>query len=305
MTALNQQDLPADQYEVILVDDGSKEDVAGLVRSLHVNFPINLLKQNQLGPAAARNRGASEANGRIILFLDNDMIAQPCLLSEHLHSHPCDEIGRLVAGPRSRDGNGRADPLEWLDYLPDGSDPRLEKQPFSFQEMFTCNLSIRRLDWEKLSGFRDEFKTASFEDIEFAYRAMRSGLKLVFNPKALAAHSHPLQLEDRLNRAASYTQTVPLLYQMHPELRGQIAHLLDKEPVHWKTDSFALILRKFLRFLLAWKPIRELNRQVVRSISYQPAGDRMVKFFYWKLVGSYQYIGLQEGIKRYGWIAGN
>jgi GT2 family glycosyltransferase len=159
------------------------------------------------------------------------------------------------------------------------------------------------VDWQNLGGFRKEL--SSFEDVEFAYRALKLGMKLEFNPKALATHSHPLQLEDRLNRAVSYTQTVPLLYQMHPELQGQIAHLIDKEPVNWKSDPFVLILRKSLRRLLACKPIRELNRQVVKSISHKPAGDRMVKFFYWKLIGSYQYIGLQEGIKRYGWTADN
>lgn len=56
--------------EIIIVDDGSTEDVAGAVADLPVE--VQFFRQDNQGPAAARNRGIKEAAGQFIAFLDVD-----------------------------------------------------------------------------------------------------------------------------------------------------------------------------------------------------------------------------------------
>lgn len=301
LKALDDQTLSLQSYEVIVVDDGSNEDVRIEIQSLHLPYFTQILGQEKRGPAAARNLGASHAVGEIIVFLDNDIVVTPDLLRAHIESHR-DHPNCLVVGPRSPlPRPGVEDIFEMFDYGPDGSDLRLLKESLTFQEAFTCNLSIRREDWLRLQGFNDLFPSNSYEDIEFAYRAVKSGMSVIMEPSALGFHNHPSSFEQRFQRAVSYTSTVPLLYQLHPELRGKIIHLCDKEPIDWKFDSPTLILRKITRSILALKPIIYINKSIFHILKERPASRRWLEFFYWKILGGYQWIGLRQGIQQYGW----
>jgi glycosyltransferase involved in cell wall biosynthesis len=70
LDALERQNIPRDEYEVIVVDDGSTDNMPGIVK----RFPVKYISQQNKGPASARNRGAGEAKGEIILFTDSDCV---------------------------------------------------------------------------------------------------------------------------------------------------------------------------------------------------------------------------------------
>jgi glycosyltransferase involved in cell wall biosynthesis len=299
LLALAQQTLPPDQFEVILVDDGSTEDLPGLLASLQLTYPLRFLQQPQRGPAAARNLGSSQAQGKVLLFLDSDMIATPALLIMHLESH--DNAPSLVVGPRSRyPETGTPDLFDRFNYRLDGTDTRLDKVSLSFQEVFTCNLSIQKDAWKSCGGFDERFPSASFEDIEFAFRAVQTGYLIKFNHAALAYHNHPLSFQERCHRAVSYTQTVPLCYRSHPDLQGQIAYLLDKEPLEWRRDAWPLILLKLARQFLAIPWVLRLVEWSINLSVRLRMPDNFVRFLYWQVISSYQLIGLREGYRKYG-----
>ena len=89
--ALAKQSLDNDLFEVVVVSDGStdgtKEYLSG-VTSRHLVHA----HQDNAGPGAARNRGVQLARGRLILFIDDDIVATPTLVERHLAAHG--EIGR-------------------------------------------------------------------------------------------------------------------------------------------------------------------------------------------------------------------
>lgn len=77
-------------YAVIVVDDGSTDDVAGVIERSSV-APTRLIRQPNLGAAAARNRGAKEGSAPYILFCDADCILNLNLISTQLNTlrqHP-------------------------------------------------------------------------------------------------------------------------------------------------------------------------------------------------------------------------
>ncbi len=74
-------------FEVVVVADGSTDGTAAALRKLRVRFPLTVLEQSNQGAAAARNAGASASRGELLVFLDDDMEADPKMLTEHDRSH--------------------------------------------------------------------------------------------------------------------------------------------------------------------------------------------------------------------------
>lgn len=81
------QDLPAGDFEVIVVDDGSDDGTTRWLHTLQAPCALIVIEQGHGGPGAARNAGAAAARGELILFLDDDMICPPHLLRAHIDSH--------------------------------------------------------------------------------------------------------------------------------------------------------------------------------------------------------------------------
>ena len=69
--------------ELVVVVDGSTDGSADAARAVDVPFTVTVVEQANAGAAAARNRGAATARGEHLLFLDDDMTADPRLLVEH------------------------------------------------------------------------------------------------------------------------------------------------------------------------------------------------------------------------------
>ena len=93
---------------MIVVVDGSDDGTAAAVRRLRPRFPLMVVEQANAGPAAARNRGVREASGQIVVFLDDDMDADPHLLAEHdrFHHSGYDVVfGDIPHHPASRPGS--------------------------------------------------------------------------------------------------------------------------------------------------------------------------------------------------------
>lgn len=99
------QDFPPQDYEVIVVMDGSTDGTAELLRGLKPECSLRVLESQHRGAGAARNVGIHAALGELVLFLDDDLIAPPNLLRQHCASHsgadPCAVQGRMYIAPDS------------------------------------------------------------------------------------------------------------------------------------------------------------------------------------------------------------
>ena len=196
--------------EIIVVDDGSTDNTPDVVRG----FPgVRLLRQSRQGPAAARNRGAREARGEIILFTDGDCIPLDNWLEEMLapfHQDP-DLIG--VKGAyitRQRALTARFVQIEYEDKY-----DKLAKQKY-IDFIDTYSAGYRRRTFLEAGGFDQEFPVACAEDVELSYRLANLGCKLVFNPRARVIHRHPESIRVYLRKKFKFAYWRMLSLKKHP-----------------------------------------------------------------------------------------
>jgi GT2 family glycosyltransferase len=209
---------------VIVVDDGSNDGTADWLDTCGPDLGLTVLHQSNSGPARARNRGVEAAEGELVLFLGDDTEPQPGWLLEHLEAHRMLEGGpdTAVLGYTGFPP-GHATPfLRWINEH--GAQfgyaliDRPTDVPFNF--FYTSNVSVPRAVFERLGGFREDFPAAAWEDIELAYRATSSGMKLRYLPRARCLHHHRIRVGSFCARQETSGRSAAIFASLHPELEG-------------------------------------------------------------------------------------
>jgi GT2 family glycosyltransferase len=193
--------------EILVIDDGSSDGTEACLSALREESPVPIVYRRQAnrGQAAARNVGIREAQGEIILFADDDIIPAPNLLAEHLRwhdRHP--EPGAAVLGFVTWSPEVRPTPfMNWLGL--DG--PLFAYAHFSgkieldFRAFYTCNLSLKTEFIRRSGIFDEDFKGYGYEDAELGYRLQQNGMRLLYNPAAMAHHRKHITFADACRRA--------------------------------------------------------------------------------------------------------
>ena len=221
LESLCHQSVPADVFEVIVVDNGSTDGSRATAESYcSRRRRWKTLSEPKAGAAAARNSGIRIAAAPWLLFLDDDVIADVNLVEEHLKARQKsadDAILGSVRFPWSGEG-----PLSWcLRQHPELLQSFRVENPnnVSFLHFYTCNLSMPRFFFEEHPGFDESFTASGFEDIELGYRFTRGGGKLVLHEKASLLHDVQLSFEALSRKRYESGRWARHLANKHPELR--------------------------------------------------------------------------------------
>lgn len=88
LLSLNLQDYPHDQFEVIVIDNGSADNTAKMLTEFPASFRLKIVQIDEnKGIAHGRNEGISKAVGDILIFHDSDMIAEKSFVRKHIEAH--------------------------------------------------------------------------------------------------------------------------------------------------------------------------------------------------------------------------
>ncbi|HLW59062.1 MAG TPA: glycosyltransferase [bacterium] len=208
------QDFPRDRYEIVVIDDGSTDGTAEMIRDLRSPVPIRYLAQANRGRAAARNAGVRASSGRVLVFLDSDFWAEPTLLAEHAKHYP-PSAARLGV-----QGASRTHPDSLVTPFMRAREIRLELPPprpndISPFRISTRNLSLLRDEFIAAGGFDEGFGGYGWEDIELAWRLRARGVTFRYEPRATGDHYQIQDLEGLRRKLREGGRSAVYFWQKH------------------------------------------------------------------------------------------
>lgn len=205
IAALQKQTVAPASFEAVVVSDGSTDGTDAYLDAADVPFRMVTARQANAGPAAARNHGAGLASGDILLFLDDDVIAAPSLVEEHLRSHRCHHRSAVVIGPMLTP-SGRRLPavVRWEQAMLYKQYDAMRHGVYAatYRQFYTGNASLRRSFFVGAGGFDERVRRA--EDVELAYRLAEDGAEFVFNENAIGYHCAERTFDAWLRNAYAY-----------------------------------------------------------------------------------------------------
>jgi GT2 family glycosyltransferase len=214
LRALTEQDYPAERYEVVVVDNGSRQDLRALV----AGFPgFRYEHEPRVGSYAARNRGIEASKGAILAFTDADCRPEPGWLGAGVAAlSAVPELG-AVGGPIEMFAPAGRTTAFVLHDLVWGMPQRIYIERFGITA--TGNLFVRRESFERAGAFDPRFLSCG--DAEWCFRLAARGLRLGYAPAARVRHPARAQLAAFLRRrrriAGGYHLLTPLVEREYPE----------------------------------------------------------------------------------------
>jgi glycosyltransferase involved in cell wall biosynthesis len=202
LRALLDQEDAGGRTEIILVDNGSTDQGARIVR----RYPeVVLLREQKRGAYAARNTGIRRARAPIVAFTDADCVVDSGWVRAAVHSLSDLSVGIVI---------GRCD------YPPEASlglkllgayenakaDFVASRRGPAHHFAYANNMAVRASVFETVGPF-EEWERAADTELVHRLARQRPDLRLVFNPRLQVTHREFLRLRDRLGRLSLYTTT--------------------------------------------------------------------------------------------------
>jgi GT2 family glycosyltransferase/glycosyltransferase involved in cell wall biosynthesis len=225
LDALARQSVLPQEFEVVVVDDGSTDGTGEALDSRRFPFDLRVYRQDGGGPGTARNLGIEQAAGELVLFIGDDILADERLLEEHLLAHAANlQPGAAILG--RIDWPDSMTPNAVMEYVcGDGMlqfaytlIPKLATIDYTF--FYTSNISLKRqflLDAADAGvRFDPGFRHAAFEDSEFAFRLTPRGLRIRYAERARAFHDHWMDLDSFAGRELHAGEMAVVYYRKHP-----------------------------------------------------------------------------------------
>ena len=301
LEALAVQNSNPGRFEIIVVSDGCTDNTAGVVKGFSGSPLVRYFEQVNSGAASARNHGADQARGKLLIFLDDDAEAQPQFLEAHVRAHDQNPnlvlMGYLPPILELQKGFFREEILDWWEavYQP-------MRQPgyrFAYSDLISGNFSIPSSLFREIGGFNPQLRCR--EDYELGARLLARGADFAFSDQAAALHHEKSDLSRSLRRKFDEGIADVQIGRIHPSLLASMLmsrlerySLLPSRVLRalafrfpYGSERLAAFLQSFLSILERVKAYRHWQRLLYGLMGY----------WYWR--GVAKELGSRRELKKF------
>jgi glycosyltransferase involved in cell wall biosynthesis len=219
LDAVCSQDYPLHQVEVIVAADRCIDGTVEMVETYPAPFRMKVIDVPGRGAADARNCGASRAEGRLLIFIDDDIVPAPGFIRAHERLQRPDRVVIGYSRPIIPDHTD----LYWIELrrwrMVMFSRMREPGHRFTFQDFLGGNFSIQADLFTRIGGFDTGFSAShAHEDYELGARLIEAGAEIIFAADAMADHYECRDHAGSFKRKQDEGRGDVLLGIRHPEL---------------------------------------------------------------------------------------
>jgi GT2 family glycosyltransferase len=244
------QSLARDRFEVLAIDDGSTDETQAVLAAYADRLPLRIVRQAPSGLATAKNLGVFISRAPVILFMDDDDVADAGLLVGHLAMHlrhreatvavlGFTDLDPAIAHlPLMRHVTGVGGQLFCHGWMQ-------PHQRLSFREFWGGRSSCKRSLLIEHGVFNPAFRFGC-EDIELSWRLDQVGLRVIYEPAARSTMIRALTFHDFCLRSIRQGRSQWLFAALHhAPLVQDYCEVSQALPI-WQTlkGDFAAILRR-------------------------------------------------------------
>lgn len=243
LAGLERQSLDASRFEVLAIDDGSTDETSRILEAWKDRLPLRVVRQNHAGLAAAKNLGVFMARAPLLVFLDDDDVAEPDLLVAHLGAHfahpdpPVAVLGRTTLAPDV----ARLPVMRHV--------TEVGCQLFSYGWMKPGQMLDHTAFWGGRSSckrgllvrsgvFHPDFKFGC-EDIELGWRLAVHGLRVVYEPLAHTVMIRAVTFDQFCDRSYRQGRSQLRFARMHHDPRVQAYCEIQAAEDAWTRRRYA------------------------------------------------------------------
>lgn len=246
LRALLQQTIPPEDFEIVVVADGCTDNTPEIVDLFRQNLQVHLIEQPAQGQASARNIGASKSNGKLLVFLDDDIEPKPQFLEAHIRAHS-ENKRRVVIGYyppllKTQTGYLRTELRSWWEST--FQKMRHPGHRFTYSDFVSGNFSISAKIFNEVGGFDPIYRC--HEDYELGFRLLRAGVEFTHSVEAAGYHHERSDIHRAFKRKYDEGVADVQLGMQHPSLRST---LLMSE-----LQKYSLLPSRLLKLLAFYWP---------------------------------------------------
>jgi|GEM_PF-1745488 len=298
------------EYELIFSDDESTDESVAILEAA-TGLPMKVIKNKHGGAAKARNHAYQYATGEIVIFTGDDIFPTNNFVNEHYESYL--NNGKNIAMLGRIDWK---DGIQMNHLMKHITDIGCEQFGFvgmkphdfvDFRHFYTSNISVSREKLQELDCLFDQtFKKYGFEDIELGYRLYKNGVKILYNPNALAYHDHVYASVDRFcDRQKSAGEELNTFKRLHPGMRPEEIKL-DLDEFHEQYDRYVMsnkiidLLGDTSRLMIfVMKQCTKILEKALQIVDHN-AIRKICSYLYRVIFKYYMYLGIAYGGKKGG-----
>jgi glycosyltransferase involved in cell wall biosynthesis len=294
LESLANQSVGPDAFEVIVINDGSTDDTADVCEAFASRLRLRHVPIEQSGIAAAKNEGVRAAATPLVLFFDDDDVADTELVAEHLRTHQ-EYPDETMAVLGYTEWAPSLDITPVMQFVTDighylfSYDGLADGQVLDYTYFWGGRSSCKTSLLTRRGLFRPEFRFGS-EDIELGYRLSKYGLRVVFCRSAVQRMIRSITYDEFCRRCERQGVSQWMFSQMHADSRVRQWCGVEDAARKWE------IVERELDGKVA--RARDLERKVARLNGSKPEGVlRELWALYWSTFDAFKLKGIVAGME--------